>query len=84
MLEESKDLLSDWLDSQFGCQVTENSIFSLLPKYWEAEYHKDMDALNVREASTFKTKEVNSPEVNGRLRGTFVTGSPAGRPDAGQ
>lgn len=46
-MEESKDLLSDWLDSQFGSQVTENSIFSLLPKYWEGEYHKDMDALNV-------------------------------------
>ncbi|KAL4622703.1 cysteine-tRNA ligase, cytoplasmic isoform X1 [Arapaima gigas] len=47
LLEESKDLLSDWLDSQFGSQVTENSIFSTLPKYWEGEYHKDMAALNV-------------------------------------
>lgn len=47
MLEEAKDLLSDWLDTQFGSQVTDNSIFSLLPKYWEGEYHKDMDALNV-------------------------------------
>uniref|UniRef100_A0A672MTQ9 Cysteine--tRNA ligase, cytoplasmic n=1 Tax=Sinocyclocheilus grahami TaxID=75366 RepID=A0A672MTQ9_SINGR len=47
LLEEAKDLLSDWLDSQFGSQVTENSIFSLLPKYWEGEYHKDMEALNV-------------------------------------
>uniref|UniRef100_A0A8C1L999 Cysteine--tRNA ligase, cytoplasmic n=1 Tax=Cyprinus carpio TaxID=7962 RepID=A0A8C1L999_CYPCA len=49
LLEEAKDLLSDWLDSQFGSQVTENSIFSLLPKYWEGEYHKDMEALNVSE-----------------------------------
>ncbi|KAK7912652.1 hypothetical protein WMY93_012863 [Mugilogobius chulae] len=47
LLESSKDLLSDWLDKQFGSTVTENSIFSTLPKHWEGEYHKDMDALNV-------------------------------------
>lgn len=47
LLESSKDLLADWLDKQFGSQVTENSIFSTLPKYWEGEYHKDMEALNV-------------------------------------
>ena len=47
LLEESRDLLSDWLDSQFGSQVSENSIFSLLPKFWEGEHHKDMDTLNV-------------------------------------
>lgn len=52
LLESSKDLLSDWLDKQFGSQVTENSIFSILPKYWEGEYHQDMAALNVSEASS--------------------------------
>lgn len=52
LLENSKDLLSDWLDKQFGSQVTENSIFSILPKYWEGEYHKDMEALNVRNTLT--------------------------------
>ena len=51
LLEDSKDLLADWLDKQFGSQVTENSIFSILPKYWEGEYHKDMEALNVRRPS---------------------------------
>lgn len=49
LLENAKDMLADWLDKQFGSQVTENSIFSLLPKYWEGEYHKDMEALNVNE-----------------------------------
>lgn len=49
LLESSKDLLADWLDKQFGSQVTENSIFFNLPKFWEEEYHKDMEALNVRE-----------------------------------
>lgn len=47
LLENSKDLLADWLDKQFGSQVTENSIFFNLPKFWEEEYHKDMEALNV-------------------------------------
>jgi cysteinyl-tRNA synthetase len=46
-LVEAKDPLADWLDKQFGGTVTDNSIFSELPRYWEAEFHKDMDALNV-------------------------------------
>lgn len=52
LLENSKDLLADWLDRQFGSQVTENSIFFNLPKFWEEEYHKDMDALNVSECGS--------------------------------
>lgn len=47
LLESSKDLLSDWLDKRFGSEVTENSIFSVLPKHWEGEFHRDMEALNV-------------------------------------
>ncbi|XP_034039211.1 cysteine--tRNA ligase, cytoplasmic [Thalassophryne amazonica] len=47
LLKRAKDLLADWLDQQLGSQVTDNSIFSTLPKFWEAEYHKDMEALNV-------------------------------------
>lgn len=52
LLENSKDLLAEWLDKQFGSQVTENSIFFNLPKFWEEEYHKDMEALNVSEYGT--------------------------------
>lgn len=47
LLEEAKDLLSDWLDSTLGSDVTDNSIFSKLPKFWEGEFHRDMEALNV-------------------------------------
>lgn len=46
-MEEAKDLLSDWLDSTCGSEVTDNSIFYKLPKFWEEEFHKDMEALNV-------------------------------------
>ncbi|XP_036390678.1 cysteine--tRNA ligase, cytoplasmic-like [Megalops cyprinoides] len=63
LLEEAKDLLSDWLDSQFGSQVTENSIFSLLPKYWEGEYHKDMDALNVLPPDVLTRVSEYMPEI---------------------
>ena len=44
---EAKDVLAPWLDKQKGSEVTENSIFSELPKFWEEEFHKDMEALNV-------------------------------------
>lgn len=46
-IRQSRDPLSDWLDSQYGSTVTDNAIFSALPKRWENEFHKDMDALNV-------------------------------------
>lgn len=51
LLDNAKDLLAEWLDRQFGSGVTENSIFSSLPTYWEGEYHKDMEALNVSPAA---------------------------------
>lgn len=54
LLVEAKDILSDWLDVQFGSQVTDNTIFSKLPKYWEGEYHKDMDELNVSNYSSHR------------------------------
>ncbi|CAB1422144.1 unnamed protein product [Pleuronectes platessa] len=63
LLESSKDLLSDWLDTQFGSQVTENSIFSILPKYWEGEYHKDMEALNVLPPDVLTRVSEYVPEI---------------------
>lgn len=44
---DGKDPISNWLDKKDGHGVTEQSIFSTVPKYWEAAFHKDMDALNV-------------------------------------
>ena len=48
LLEASSDALSDWLDKHHGSKITENSIFDNLPKFYEAEYFKDMEALNVK------------------------------------
>lgn len=46
-LEDSKDPLSDLLDKKEGATVSENSIFETLPRFWEDEFHKDMNAINV-------------------------------------
>jgi len=36
------------LDGIKGSTITEHSIFNKLSQHWEAEFYKDMDALNVR------------------------------------
>lgn len=62
LLAEAKDLLSDWLDSTHGSEVTDNSIFSQLPKFWEAEFHKDMEALNVSVAARLDLGPLGAPD----------------------
>ncbi|CAH2268188.1 jg8194 [Pararge aegeria aegeria] len=47
MLKSAKDPISEWLDKKYGATVTDNAIFTTLPRYWENEFHKDMKALNV-------------------------------------
>ncbi|XP_017296145.1 cysteine--tRNA ligase, cytoplasmic isoform X2 [Kryptolebias marmoratus] len=63
LLDNSKDLLADWLDKRLGSKVTENSIFSVLPKYWEGEFHKDMEALNVLPADVLTRVSEYVPEI---------------------
>nr|XP_033784373.1 cysteine--tRNA ligase, cytoplasmic isoform X2 [Geotrypetes seraphini] len=63
LLEEAKDLLSDWLDTKFGSLVTDNSIFSQLPKYWEGDYHRDMAALNVLPPDVLTRVSEYVPEI---------------------
>nr|XP_020024388.1 cysteine--tRNA ligase, cytoplasmic isoform X1 [Castor canadensis] len=63
LLEEAKDLLSDWLDSTCGSEVTDNSIFSKLPKFWEGEFHKDMEALNVLPPDVLTRVSEYVPEI---------------------
>lgn len=40
-------MLCDWLDKTHGSEVTDNSIFAILPQFFEEDFHKDMEALNV-------------------------------------
>uniref|UniRef100_A0A8C3YPA6 Cysteine--tRNA ligase, cytoplasmic n=1 Tax=Catagonus wagneri TaxID=51154 RepID=A0A8C3YPA6_9CETA len=63
LLEEAKDLLSDWLDCAHGSGVADNSIFSQLPKFWEAEFHRDMEALNVLPPDVLTRVSEYVPEI---------------------
>uniref|UniRef100_A0A8C4M706 Cysteine--tRNA ligase, cytoplasmic n=1 Tax=Equus asinus TaxID=9793 RepID=A0A8C4M706_EQUAS len=63
LLDEAKDLLSDWLDSTHGSEVTDNSIFSKLPKFWEEEFHKDMESLNVLPPDVLTRVSEYVPEI---------------------
>ncbi|XP_065347910.1 cysteine--tRNA ligase, cytoplasmic [Cloeon dipterum] len=62
-LAEAKDAISNWLDKKFGATVKDNSIFSELPRYWEAEYHRDMDALNVQPPHVLTRVSEYVPEI---------------------
>ncbi|XP_071452859.1 cysteine--tRNA ligase, cytoplasmic [Hetaerina americana] len=62
-MEESKDLFSEWLDHMYGSTVEDNSIFSKLPRYWESEFHKDMESLNVLPPSVLTRVSEYVPEI---------------------
>ena len=47
LLTDCRDLLSDWLDAVKGSTVTDKVIFADLARHFEAEYHSDMQNLNV-------------------------------------
>ncbi|XP_037373291.1 cysteine--tRNA ligase, cytoplasmic isoform X2 [Talpa occidentalis] len=63
LLEQAKDLLSDWLDSTLGSETMDNSIFSELPRFWEGEFHKDMEALNVLPPDVLTRVSEYVPEI---------------------
>uniref|UniRef100_A0A2M4BFA8 Cysteine--tRNA ligase, cytoplasmic n=1 Tax=Anopheles marajoara TaxID=58244 RepID=A0A2M4BFA8_9DIPT len=63
LLHDSKDPLSELLDSKRGSSVTENAIFETLPRYWEDEFHKDMRALNVLPADVLTRVSEYVPEI---------------------
>ncbi|GLG93420.1 Uncharacterized protein GBIM_00837 [Gryllus bimaculatus] len=63
LLREARDPLSEWLDAEQGSTVTDNSIFSKLPRYWEAQFHQDMDALNVLRPNVLTRVSEYIPEI---------------------
>nr|CAG4638301.1 EOG090X02DZ [Cyclestheria hislopi] len=63
LLADSKDVLSDWLDQKYGNDVTDNAIFATLPSYWEEEFYKDMQALNVLPADVVTRVSEYVPEI---------------------
>ncbi|KAK2181286.1 hypothetical protein NP493_402g01036 [Ridgeia piscesae] len=63
LLDDGKDMLADWLDSLYGSTVTDNSIFTDLPRHFEAEYHEDMEALNVQPPDVLTRVSEYIPEI---------------------
>lgn len=47
ILNQNRDILVEYLDSIEGCKVTDNSIFTKLPKKFEDEFFRDMKSLNI-------------------------------------
>lgn len=48
LLEDAaKSPVCDLLDSKFGATISDKKIFENLTRYWENEFNKDMEALNV-------------------------------------
>ena len=63
LLVDAKDLLSDWLDKQFGGGITDNQIFAKLPRHWEEMYHQDMENLNILPANCLVRVSEYVPEI---------------------
>jgi hypothetical protein len=75
LLVEARDVLSDWLDSRLGTAVTDNKIFSDLPRHWEQEFHKvpeyflssENGFLFMSNVSVFRIRIRKDPKL-GRIR----------------
>ena len=61
LLELACEPLSAWLDSQYGSEVRDHSIFQALTRHWEEEYHKDMHSLNVSASQYLSVFLVTAP-----------------------
>lgn len=46
-----KDVTTPHLDSKFGSEINDPSIFRKLPRYWENQFNEDMNKLNVLPAT---------------------------------
>lgn len=60
---DGKDVLCDWLDKTHGSEVTDNSIFARLPQFFEEDFHKDMESLNVLPADVLTRVSEYVPEI---------------------
>ncbi|KAL8589222.1 hypothetical protein ACOMHN_017024 [Nucella lapillus] len=52
LIDVARDVLMGWLDKKYGSGVTDNAIFSDLPRYWEGEFHTDMDSLQQQQENS--------------------------------
>lgn len=63
LVDAFEDILALSLDAKFGAAVTDQKIFRDLAAFWEADFLKDMQALNVRPVSLMTRVTEFVPEV---------------------
>ncbi|KAG8214271.1 putative cysteinyl-tRNA synthetase, partial [Butyriboletus roseoflavus] len=63
LLDESRDILSAFLDNELRDTVTDPSIFRSLAAFWEDQFFKDMDRLRVRKPDTLTRVTEYVPEI---------------------
>lgn len=63
LVDSNGDVVSEWLDSQFGSKLTDQSIFMELARHFEQEFHGDMKSLNVLPPDVLTRVSEYVPEI---------------------
>lgn len=63
LIDSCKDILSAWLDSKQGCNITDLSIFTQLTKEFEEDFNNDMKSLNILRPSAVSRVSEYVPEI---------------------
>ncbi|KAJ1566147.1 hypothetical protein HK096_007290 [Nowakowskiella sp. JEL0078] len=62
LFDGAKDVYSEYLDSLYKLEVTDHKIFRDFASYWENEFYKDMELLNIRRADVITRVSEYIPE----------------------
>jgi cysteinyl-tRNA synthetase len=62
-LDNCKDILSNYLDSQSGHTISDPVIFREFAAFWETEFFKDTDALNIQRPDVLTRVSEYVPEI---------------------
>ncbi|PAV86186.1 hypothetical protein WR25_05337 [Diploscapter pachys] len=63
VLNEARDVLSEWLDSRYGKDVVDHSVFDNLAKTYEKEYFADMTRLHILPVDVLTRVSEYVPEI---------------------
>ncbi|KAI9351300.1 tRNA synthetases class I (C) catalytic domain-containing protein [Obelidium mucronatum] len=74
LLEEVRDVFAPALDKALKHTVTDHQIFRDFTGYWERDYFKDMDALNVRRPDVLTRVSEYVPEIIAFVEGIIKNG----------
>jgi cysteinyl-tRNA synthetase len=62
-LQPVRDVMCPWLDGKLGHTVTDQSVFRDFARFWEDEFFRDMDALNILRPTHLTRVSEFVPEV---------------------